>query len=91
MSGSEQEIAFQEVKAKLTAKPVLKLYNPKASKTKLHTQVDGEKDALKLVYAIRRCTTDTESKYHSSRLELMAIAWALKRLRPYWYSICRCY
>ena len=41
MWGSEQEIAFQEVKAKLTAKPVLKLYNPKANKTELHTDTSS--------------------------------------------------
>lgn len=34
-------------------------------------------------YAISRKTTEVENKYHSSRLELMAIAWALKHLRPF--------
>lgn len=36
---------------------------------------------MKLVYAISRRTTEVESRYHSSRLELRAITWAIERLR----------
>lgn len=50
-----------------------------------------------MVYAISRKTTEIEAKYHSSRLELMVITWALKRLRPFLIGIpfvivadCRC-
>lgn len=90
----EQEKAFAEIKRKLLTEPVLKIYNPSASRTELHTdassygiaamlmQKETESDPLRLVYAISRCTSDAEAKYHSSRLELMAIAWALERLRP---------
>ena len=89
-----EEQSFQEIKAKLVSKPVLKLYNPQASRTELHTdasstglggmlmQSDSEKDPLQLVYVISRSTTECEAKYHSSRLELMAVAWALARLKP---------
>ena len=92
---SEQEQAFCRLKDLLLSEPVLKLYNPNAFKTELHTdasaigvagmmlQADNENDDLKLVYAISRCTTEVEQKYHSSRLELMAIAWALDRLRSF--------
>lgn len=37
---------------------------------------------FKLLYAISRRTSEPESRYHSSKLELMAIAWAVNRLRP---------
>ncbi|XP_046142516.1 uncharacterized protein LOC123987989 [Osmia bicornis bicornis] len=91
----DQEQAFQIIKQKLATKPVLKLYNPKAHCTELHTdassmgigamllQADFENDPLKLVYAVSRSTTECEANYHSSRLELMAVAWALRRLRPF--------
>ncbi|XP_023247769.1 uncharacterized protein LOC111643795 [Copidosoma floridanum] len=96
---TKQENAFNEIKAKLLSKPVLKLYNPRAAKTELHTdassvgigalllQADREGEPLSLVYAISRSTSDAEEKYHSSRLELLAIAWALERLRPFLIGI----
>ena len=80
-------------------RPVLKIYNPKAAKTELHTdasavglgalllQADKLGDPLKLVYAISRRTTKTERFYHSSRLELLAIAWASGRLRNFLIGI----
>lgn len=37
--------------------------------------------ALKLVYAISRRTTEPESRYHSSKLELLVVVWAVGRLR----------
>lgn len=91
----EQENSFQKIKEKLVSNPILKLYNPRAHRTELHTdasatglgaillQSDKEKDPLQMVYAISRCTSEAESKYHSSRLELLVIAWALQRLRPF--------
>ena len=104
----EQQKSFELIKQKLTSKPVLKIYNPAAFATELHTDAssigiaamllhkDKEKDPLRLVYAISRATSETESKYHSSRLELMAVAWSLERLRPLligikltWYTDCQ--
>ena len=76
----EQENSFRTIKLKLVSKPVLKLYNPRASRTELHTdtssiglgamlmQSDTEKGPLRLVYTISRCTTEAETKYHSNRL-----------------------
>ncbi|KAL4097394.1 hypothetical protein QTP88_022182 [Uroleucon formosanum] len=39
--------------------------------------------ALHMVNAVSKKTTSAESKYHSSRLELLAIIWALNQLRPF--------
>ena len=35
-----------------------------------------------MVYAISRRTNEHEQNYHSSKLELLAIVWAVGRLRP---------
>ena len=89
-----RENAFERLKAVLTKGPVLKLYNPKNARTELHTdassvglnaillQADLKGKAL-LLYAISRRTTECEQKYHSSRLEVLAIAWAFRRLRHF--------
>ena len=47
----------------------------------------NEASKLKLVYAISRRTSDIERTYHSSRLELLAIVWAMERLRPWLIGI----
>ena len=79
---------------KLTSNPVLVLLNAKATRSELHTdasklslgailrQTDNE-GKLRLIYAISRKTSEAERNYHSSRLELLAIVWAVKRLRHY--------
>lgn len=93
--GQVQEEAFSGLKAKLGAKQVLRIYNPGAVRTELHTdasklglgamlfQADTEEEKVKLVYAISRTTSEAESKYHSRRLEMLAVAWALQKLRPF--------
>ena len=50
-----------------------------------------------MVYAVSRRKSEIEEKYHSSRLELMAIVWALTRVRTFLIVIpfiivtdCRC-
>lgn len=50
-----------------------------------------------MVYVISRKTTEVEATYRSSRLELLAITWALKRLHMFLIRIpfvivtaCRC-
>ena len=94
-----QEEAFNLIKAKLVARPALRFYNPNALRTELHTdasavglaamlfQADTETDQLQLVYAISRRNSEVEKLYHSTRLELMAIAWALQRLRSFLIGI----
>ena len=90
----KQEKAFCKIKEKLSYSPVLAIYNPKAEITDLHTvaSADGlaaillqsdEKKVLHPVYYISRRTADCERIYHSSKLELMAIAWTVERLRSF--------
>lgn len=44
----------------------------------------NDKNYLKLVYTISRRVSEVESRYHSSKLELVAIYWATtKRLRSF--------
>lgn len=95
----DQSGGFEKVKQELVRRPALKIYNPKAWRTELHTdassvglagmllQADKEFDDLQLVYAVSKTTSEAEAKYHSSRLELMAIAWAVRRLRPFLIGI----
>lgn len=94
MWGKNKNLVFEEIKSRLVDKPIMKAYNSKAFRTELHTdasalglgtmllQADREKEPLSMVYAISRKTNECESKYHSSRLKLLAMAWALQRLRP---------
>lgn len=91
--GESQDQAFQSIKEKLASKPVLALFNPEAVRTELHTdackeglagmlfQLDENKQ-LHLVHAISRRTSEVEKDYHSGKLELLAIVWAMERLRP---------
>ena len=62
------------------------IHNPAAFATELNTeassigitamllQKDKEKEPLRLVYAVSQATSEPESKYRPSRLELMAVA-----------------
>lgn len=77
----------------------MRVFNPKANVTELHTdaslsglgamlfQADKEGEKLKLVYALSRKTSESERPYHSTRLELMAIVWALEKLRSFLIGI----
>lgn len=89
--GPDQSNAFNTLKEKLTVAPVLQTFNPSAE-TELHTdasaaglagmffQHDGE-GRMRLAYAISRRTSEPERRYHSGKLELMAIVRAVSRLR----------
>lgn len=95
---TEQQTSFDILKTKLCAEPIVRMYNPKALITQVHTdassvalsgilmQGDSIPD-LYMVYAVSKKTTKLESKYHSSRLELYVIIWTLNRLRPYLLGI----
>ena len=95
----ECEEAFESLKERLVEKPVLRVYNPKAYKTQLHTdaslkgvgailfQAEEEGNPLHMLYAVSRGTSEIEENYHSSRLELMAIVWALEILRSFLIGI----
>lgn len=88
----EQQRAYEKLRELITARPILKPYIS-SRPTELHTdasatglgamlmQRDDHND-LRLVYAISRRTTEPERHYHSSKMELLAIVWAVSRLRP---------
>ncbi|GBN48660.1 hypothetical protein AVEN_184780-1 [Araneus ventricosus] len=85
---------LSEFKQILSKEPVLCLYNPK-SETEIHTDasIDGfgacllqksiVDNQLHPVYYMSRKTSDTERKYSSYELEVMAVIEALKKFRPY--------
>lgn len=92
--GNEQRESFDKIKRMLTCEPVLKMYSPTAVRTELHTDASAlglgamllqsdDNGQMHLVYAISRKTSETEAIYHSSKLELLAIVWAIERLRTF--------
>lgn len=81
--GHAQREAFETLKRKLTEHPVLQTFNPSAE-GELHTDASGaglagmlmQRDSanwFRSVYAISRRTSEPERRYHSSKLELLAI------------------
>lgn len=87
---AKTEKAFKDLKQALISHPILQLFDPKT--TQLHTDAsslslaailvqEGKDGQYHLVYAISRRTTEPEKAYHSSKLELLAIIWAVQRLR----------
>lgn len=93
----EQDSAFSELVNALCSKPVLRLYNPNAE-TELHTDASalglagmllqkGDDNNFHLVYCVSRETTPEESRYHSSKLELLAVAWSANSLRKFLIGI----
>lgn len=97
--GAKQEDAFVQLKKVLSQEPVLKMFNPEAETTELHTdacayglagmlfQRDTPLDKLRLVHCVSKRLTEAEQHYHSSKLELMAMVWSVKRLRSYLLGI----
>jgi len=91
----ETNEAFQTLKMLLTQPPIQAMFNSKSGVVELHTdasavglgamlmQAGKEGDPLKLVYCASRMTTEAESRYHSSKLELMCIVWAVLKLRQF--------
>lgn len=73
---------------------MLKLFDS-TKETELHTDTSGQgwlagmllkrndNGNLHIVYCFSKKTNDAESKYHSSRLELMAIVWSLDQLKSW--------
>lgn len=95
---NEQECAFATLKSILATKPVLRIYDPTAI-TELHTDASKEGYGAILlqkrvdekmfhpVYFYSRKTTDTEKRYHSYELEVLAVINAIKKLRVYLFGI----
>lgn len=93
--GYEQQEAFVSLKAVLCDNPVLKMYNPDAEKTELHTdaskwgfgamlmQRDSEDQKMHPVYYLSYKTTPAQQKYDSYDLETLAIYKSVKKLRVY--------
>lgn len=93
----DQVKAFEDLKCALTSEPILQLYNPRA-KTELHTDASSNGLAgillqeaadgkMHIVYCVSKKTTDSERRYHSSKLELLAIIWSVDRLRQFLLGI----
>ena len=90
----EQILAFNELKAKLTCFPVLNLYNPNAI-TEIHAdasmyaygavllQKNSEDQQFHPIEYMSRKTSNTEQKYHSYELEVLAIIESLKKWRVF--------
>ena len=96
--GNSQSEAFAKLKQVLSAKPVLRIYNPDAI-TELHTDASKEgygpvllqknegEDRFHPVYYYSKKTTDAEKRSHSYELEVLAIISAVKKLRVYLLAI----
>lgn len=92
-----QRKAFNDLRTALTTEPVLKLYNRNAE-TESHCDASsaglagmllqkGDDRRMHLVYCVLKKTDDVESKYHSSKLKLLAIMYSLNRLRQFLIGI----
>ena len=83
---------FMRLRDALVERPILQPFNSNKY-TELHTdassrglaamllQRDNE-NRMHFIYAISRRTHEAEQFYNSSKLELLAIIWAVSRLRP---------
>lgn len=94
----ERETSFVALRDHLCSAPVVRMFDQNAEVTQVHTDASAvalsgillqgpTSTELHMVYAVSKKTTEAESKYHSSRLELYAVIWSLNRLRPYLLGI----
>lgn len=95
--GENELRAFEQLRDELISTPILALYNC-AAKTELHTDASsyghgtmllqkGEDGLMHPVMYFSKRTTDIESRYHSFKLEMLAIIYALRRFRVYLQGI----
>lgn len=81
----------------MEAQPLLAIYDPKAS-TDLHCDASSHgygaillqkqvDDIFHPIFYYSHRTTDTESRYHSYELDILAIINAIKRFRVYLLGI----
>lgn len=90
--GEQENNAFENLKAKLTERPILALYDANA-RTEVHTDasqegiagmlLQGHGDQLRPVAYYSRHTNKAESKYHSYELETLAVVETLLKFRVY--------
>lgn len=90
--GEEEIKSIEALKSALCQEPVLKLFNPEAEVTQVHTdacklgfggmllQKDSEDQQLHPVYYLSWKTTPAQEKYESFDLEALAIYKTLKKL-----------
>lgn len=90
-----QENAFNQLRKCLTEAPVLTMFRADAAAIELHTdasaaglgamllQATKAGDPLHLVYCASRKTSEAETRYHSSKLELLCVVWAMNKLRQF--------
>lgn len=86
----KQESSLRRLQEILISEPV---FRPDAEVTELHTDAGAMGlgtllmqsvkvgEPLKLVYCASRKTSNTEFRYHSSKLELLCVGWAARRSR----------
>ena len=95
--GPAEDSSFNEVKAKLTSKPILAAYNVEAP-TEIQTDASAlgiggvllqkqESGLMKPISYFSRKTTVNESRYHSYELEALAIVSTVERFRTYLIGI----
>jgi len=90
-----QQQAFCKLQAALVGDTVQAMFRRDAKVTELHTDVSAgglgaillqsikEGDGQRLVYFASRKTSAPESRYHSSKLELLCLVWAVNKLRQF--------
>ncbi|KAF0707045.1 Transposon Ty3-I Gag-Pol polyprotein, partial [Aphis craccivora] len=96
---SPQAVAFSEVKKVFASSPIFCMFDPKAAVTEVHTDASSiglgamllqskeEGTPLQMVYCISKKLGVAETHYHSSKLELMSIVWAVDRWRHFLLGI----
>ncbi|XP_051173489.1 uncharacterized protein LOC127289546 [Leptopilina boulardi] len=93
----DQENAFRSLIDMLVKAPILQPFQPDLP-TELHTDASAlglaamlmqrnASNQLQLVYAISRRNNEPERSYHSSKLELLAVVWAITRFRRWLINI----
>lgn len=95
--GECERQAFNELKAILTSDPVLKIFDP-TRETELHTDASKTGYGACLlqqyernwhpVFFLSKRTSPAEENYSSYELEVLAIIYALKKLRVYLLGLC---
>lgn len=91
-----QEQAFRKLKDALVGDTVQSMFRSDAEVTELHTDASADGlgavllqlmkkgEGLRMVYCASRKTSEAESRYHSSKLELLCLVWAVLTL----YKMC---